>query len=168
MNRLVFCLLLTTLSFTTTSFAAKGTLQQLDPRQAPGFELADLDGRTQQLEDYQGKYLLVNFWAVWCAPCRAEMPSMQRVHDQYAGDKFEMLAIHVGPSVEGARQFADSLKLTFPILVDEQMELSDWKVIGLPTTYLIDPQGKIIAQAVGDRAWDSQKMRKALEQYLGS
>lgn len=165
MNKIIALIFVSLLG--ANAYAAKGTLDPVEPRQAPGFELPDLHGNQQTLDDYRDRYLLVNFWAVWCAPCRAEMPSMQRVYDEYAGENFEMLAIHVGPSAFNAKKFADGLKLSFPILVDEHMALADWKVIGLPTTYLISPEGEIVAQAVGDRAWDSPEMIEALEHYLG-
>ena len=144
------------------------TLQKLDaPHMAPGFELPGTDGISKRFEDYRGRYLLVNFWAVWCAPCRSEMPAMERLYEKYAGDDFELLAIHVGPSTAGAKRYAESLGLRFPILVDEQMALSDWAVKGLPTTYLIDPQGRIVAQAVGELQWDAPATRKALDGLLG-
>lgn len=69
-------------------------------------------------------------------------------------------------SVSGAKQFADDLGLTFPILLDERLALSDWQVVGLPTTYLVDTKGQIVAKAVGDRQWDSPAMMQRLESYL--
>lgn len=164
MNRLV-------LLIAATILVAPGyarTLQKLDaPHMAPGFELPSIDGGSKRFEDYRGRYLLVNFWAVWCAPCRAEMPAMERLYEKYAGDDFEVLAIHVGPSTAGAKRYAESQGLKFPILVDEEMALSDWAVKGLPTTYLIDPQGRIVAQTVGELQWDAASTRRTLERLLG-
>ena len=137
------------------------------PRDAPSFQLPDLDGAPKHLEDFKGRYLLVNFWAVWCTPCRAEMPSMQRLYETLGDDDLAMLAVHVGPSAANAKQYAKTLGLKFPIVVDENMALSDWQVQGLPTTYLVDPQGRIVAKAVGERHWDSNDMRKALQQLIG-
>lgn len=91
---------------------------------------------------------------------------MQRVYEQLKGERFELLAIHVGPSREGASDYAGQLGLTFPILVDEEMDLGSWKVRGLPTTFLIDPQGRIIAEAVGERSWDEPEMRQQLLQLM--
>jgi len=138
------------------------------PRAAPEFELPATDGSVRRLSDFRGRYLLVNFWAVWCSPCRKEMPSMQRVYEQLRGDDFEMVAIHVGPSLKGAREYAEQLGLTFPILVDVQMALSRWQVQGLPTTFLLDRDGRIIAEAVGERAWDSPELSRQLEVYLSA
>ncbi len=130
------------------------------------FTLPGIDGHQHRLKDLQGKYVLVNFWAVWCAPCRAEMPSLDRAYQQLKGDKFELLAIHAGPSMENAQGYSEELKLMFPILVDEDLELTSWGVRGLPTTFLIDPEGRIVAEAVGERAWDDAAMLKVIKDYM--
>lgn len=127
-------------------------------REAPDFALPATDGKQYRLADFAGRHLLVNFWAVWCAPCRREMPSMQRLYQRLGGAGFDMIAIHVGPGLDGARRYAEELGLTFPILVDADMALGDWQVSGLPTTFLVDPQGRIIAEAVGERGWDDPEV----------
>lgn len=137
-----------------------------NPRAAPAFELSATDGSVRRLADFEGRYLLVNFWAVWCSPCRKEMPSMQRVYEALRGDDFEIIAIHVGPSSDGAKKYAEQLGLSFPILVDAQMALGRWQVQGLPTTFLLDPDGRIIAEAVGERDWDSPELQTQLKGYL--
>lgn len=136
------------------------------PRAAPAFELPSINGGMRRLSDFQGRYLLVNFWAVWCSPCRKEMPSMQRAYEQLRGDDFEMIAIHVGPSLAGARQFAEQLGLNFPIVVDAEMALSRWQVQGLPTTFLLDRSGQVVAEAVGERTWDSPVLLEQLQGFL--
>jgi peroxiredoxin len=129
----------------------KGLKRLAEPRQAPGFELPGVDGRVHRLEEYRGRYLLVNFWAVWCPPCLKEMPSMQRAYGSLKSDRFELLAVHAGPSLEDAMKFVDEHGLSFPVVVDQSMNLGVWQVLGLPTTFLVDPQGRIVAEAVGDR-----------------
>jgi peroxiredoxin len=146
--------------------AEKGLAPLAESRAAPDFELPGVDGRPHRLDAYRGRYLLVSFWAVWCAPCMKEMPSMERAYNELKGDRFELLAVHVGPSLEDAKKFADEHHLTFPVLVDESMNLGVWQVLGVPTTYLVDPQGQIVAEAVGDREWDSPQMIEALRGYL--
>lgn len=148
---------------------ADGLLRPLEsPRTVSDFDLPGIDGGRHGLEDYRGRYLLVNFWAVWCTPCRREMPSMQRAYSRLQSDRFEMLAVHVGPNLEQARAYAMDLGLNFPILVDAEMELSDWKVIGLPTTFLLDRRGRIVAEAVGERDWDSPELLRQIEDYLAA
>ena len=136
------------------------------PRQAPAFELPAIDGGSRQLVDYQGRYLLVNFWAVWCSPCVKEMPSMQQAFDTLKDDGLSMIAIHAGPSVDDAKKFADSLGLTFDIVVDEQMALAQWQVRALPTTFLIDREGRIVAEALGDRDWAGESLLDQLRGFL--
>lgn len=152
--------------FYACAVAGEGMVSVDPPRAVDGFSLPGIDGQQHGLDEVGGKYLLVNFWAVWCAPCRAEMPSLQRAYEQLKSDRFELLAIHAGPSIENAQQYADELGLEFPILVDEGLELSSWGVQGLPTTFLIDPDGRIIAKAVGERAWDDPAMLEAIKDYM--
>ena len=149
------------------AWGARGVTELDPPRAAPGFDLPGLDGRMHGLEEFRGRYLLVNFWAVWCAPCRQEMPSMERAYGRLRGPDFEMLAIHVGPTLEGARQYAKELGLSFPILVDEDMALTSWAVRGLPTTFLVDPAGRIVMEAVGERVWDSPELLARLRGLMG-
>lgn len=157
-----FCLLIG-----MSSSQAAGGLRDMAPaRQAPPFELPDLSGQMRKLSDYRGRYVFVNFWAVWCGPCRKEMPSMERTYQKLKGEDFEMLAIHVGPSSKGAEKFRDQLGLTYPILMDERMALTSWEVRGLPTTYILDPEGNIIAEAVGDRDWDDEALLTRLKALI--
>lgn len=86
--------------------------------QAPDFELKTLDGQTASLSDYQGKKVLVNFWATWCKPCRTEMPDLDAIRSEY--DQVEVLAVNLTTtekSVDHVAAFADELKLSFPILL---------------------------------------------------
>ncbi len=145
------------------AIAGKGIETLEKPRTVSDFLLPGLDGKQHQLADYRGKYLLVNFWAVWCGPCRKEMPSLQRAYEQLKGEQFELLAIHAGPSIESAQSYANELKLTFPILVDNELALTSWAIKGLPSTYLLDPEGRIIAEAIGDREWDEEALLAAIK-----
>lgn len=149
------------------ALAAEGMKAVDPPREVSDFVLPGIDGKQHRLEDQAGKFVLVNFWAVWCGPCRAEMPSLERAYQQLKSDRFELLAIHAGPSVENATEYADELKLNFPILVDEGLELTSWGIRGLPTTFLVDPDGRILAEAVGERSWDNPAMLETIRQYMG-
>ena len=160
---------LLSLALLTTPVHAGRVMQDSGtPRVAPDFELPATDGSIHRLSNYQGRYLLVNFWAVWCIPCRKEMPSMQRAYNRLRGGNFEMLGIHVGPSLTNAKQYAENLGLSFPILVDAEMNMSNWQIKGLPTTFLLDPEGRIIAEAIGERDWDSPELLKQVRAYLTS
>jgi peroxiredoxin len=122
---------------------------------APDFILTDLHGKAVQLRQFQGKVVFLNFWATWCAPCLVEMPSMERLHQTFHQTDFVLLAVsldrHGGPAVNA---FAQDMQLTFPILLDPNAEAArSYGVRGLPTTYLIDPDGQLIAAAIGGRDW---------------
>ena len=139
------------------------------PKPAPALKLKDLDGRTHDLAALRGKVVLVNFWATWCPPCRREMPSMQRLKDALAGEAFEVLAVDVGEDSDTIHAFTSQLDATlaFPILLDTRSRaMQAWKVAGLPTTYLVDKQGRIVASAIGGREFEHPEMVAAIRALL--
>jgi thiol-disulfide isomerase/thioredoxin len=133
---------------------------------AVGFNLEGIDGKEVSLEDYKGKFVLLNFWATWCAPCRKEMPAMSNLHNEFGGEGLEVVGVHVGPSLAGVKKFLESVPVSFTILIDKDMSLAGWGVRGLPTTFLINPEGKLVYQAVGEREWDSPEMVKFLKDLV--
>ena len=145
---------------------AEPAARTLDPVQPPravaDFALPAVGGSVS-IADFRGHYLLVNFWAVWCTPCRKEMPGLERLSHLMEAKGLRVLGVHVGPSAAQAERFAEGLGLGFPIVIDEALTLDGWQVSGLPTTFLLDPAGNIIAQARGERAWDQPVMLEALE-----
>ena len=132
---------------------------------APPFEATALDGRTVSLADFRGKVVLLNAWATWCAPCRTEMPALERVHRRLAPRGLAVVAVSQdaapgglgalgGPEGDVAR-FAAELGLTFPILLDPAGRLQDrYRITGLPTTFLIDRHGRIARRVLGPAEWD--------------
>ncbi len=130
--------------------------------QASGFNLDTVDGVAINLRDYTGKFVLLNFWATWCLPCREEMPAMSNLYDQLADVGLEVIGIHVGPSLKDVKKFLEKVPVNFTILIDKDMSLVNWGVHGLPTTFLINSNGKLIYQAIGERQWDSPEMVKFL------
>ena len=118
--------------------------------EAPDFTLPTLDGEMVSLASYRGQPVLLNFWATWCPPCRAEMPAMQRVYETYRDDGFVVLAVNVRESEEPVRAFIEELGLTFPILMDEKGDVTNtYRVYGLPTTYFLDREGRVYRVQVG-------------------
>jgi len=91
---------------------------------------------------------------------------MQRLYESLRDEPFELLAVHVGPSLEQAASYAEQLGLSFPIAVDSDLSMSDWQVVGLPSTYLLDPEGKVVAEAIGEREWDDPVLSRELKAYL--
>lgn len=124
---------------------------------APDFTLPRLsDGEALQLEDLRGRVVLVNFWATWCEPCEAEMPAMQRLHDMFEAEDFELLAVSVDEDEEDVHAFRDRLELSFPILLDPgEVVARTYQTFRYPETLLVGRDGVIIERYIGGREWDS-------------
>lgn len=119
-------------------------------QKAPAFTLPTLDGGTTSLADHNGKRVLINFWATWCPPCRAEMPAIQRLYERYRGQDFVVLAVDFQESEDVVRPFVQELGLTFPILLDETGDVArDYRVLGLPSSYFVDREGTIRQVHIG-------------------
>lgn len=126
-----------------------------DKPAAPAFELQGADGKTYRLADMQGKPVIVNFWATWCPPCRAEMPSMQRAWQQLKDDGVLMVAVNVGEGKDEIAGFLEQVPVDFPLPMDTDMSVTQsWPMTGLPTTFVVDPQGRLVYRAQGEREWD--------------
>ncbi len=165
MNKLFSMLLLLSLSLFLHSpgvFAASNihTLTKVPGNpDAPEFNLEDQDGNFLKISDYKGKVVIVNFWATWCPPCRKEMPSMQRAWEILQKEDIVMLAINVGEDSDQIFSFTAEYPVEFPLIMDKDSSVvNQWKVRGLPTTYIVNPAGKIVYQAIGDREWDSDEI----------
>ena len=131
---------------------------------APDFNLEDQNGNFVKLSDHKGKVVIVNFWATWCPPCRKEMPSMQRAWEVLRADDIEMLAINVGEDSDVIFAFTAEYPVEFPLLMDKTSSVTrQWRVRGLPSTYVVDPDGKIVYQAIGSREWDADTLIKEIQ-----
>ena len=136
---------------------------------AKNFTLKDMDNKNWRLSDLKGKVVLVNFWATWCPPCRAELPSLERLWQLLNKEDFVVLAINVGESADIIFPFTGMLEPSpsFPILLDlDSSVLSTWPVMGLPTTFIIDRQGRIAYHAVGGRMFDDSALVKQLRELI--
>lgn len=129
---------------------------------AEGFNFKDSKGKMHRLEDYKGKWVLVNFWATWCPPCLEEMPALQKLHET----RKDLVVIGIAMEYQDAeyvKQFADDLLVSFPIVLgDRKIAAQIGKVPGLPTTYLYNPEGRVAAYNVGALT------REAVERYIDS
>ncbi len=142
----------------------------LEPRaklEAPAMQAVDLQGQTRSLADYRGRVVLLNFWATWCPPCRREMPSMERLRRSMAGRPLEILAVDSAETPEDVRAFLKTLALGFPILLDpDGQNTRRWKVYALPTTFLLDGEGRIRYVLRGGAEWDEGEALQAIETLL--
>ena len=123
---------------------------------APDFELKTLAGDTVKLSDFKGKKVMLNFWATWCPPCKAEMPAMEEFHKE-AGDDVVILAVNIDPHLD-VKAFVDENGITFPIPLDEEDIVNEtYQVLSIPTTYFIDTKGNIGNKYIGAMNLDAMK-----------
>jgi peroxiredoxin len=126
---------------------------------APDFSLQDTNGKTHRLSDYRGRPVIINFWTTWCPPCREELPSMNRAWHQIEEEGIAMLAINMGEDEDTIFIFSADYPTDFPVLMDQLGEvIEQWPVKGLPTTYVIAPDGTIAYRAIGSREWDAKEL----------
>ncbi len=137
-------------------------------QQAPAFVLPALHGASLGLEAYRGKVVLLNFWATWCPPCRAEMASMEELYRAYSHHGLILLAVSTDAGgAEVVRPYIQARDLTFPVLLDPTGAVAHrYAVRVLPTTYLIDQAGQIVAREVGARDWAGTRARRLVERVL--
>lgn len=136
---------------------------------APPFELADLDGELLSLTELQGKVVVINLWASWCPPCRAEMPALQNASTSYADEDLVILGVHMTAqdSEANARAFVSEYGLSFPILLDRVGEVGRlYQSRALPTTFFVD-RGGIIRQVVVGGPLSEVTLRSTIESLLG-
>jgi thiol-disulfide isomerase/thioredoxin len=153
----------------------EGTMKKLtfhsEPQATSEATFTDPEGGEFQLADYKGKYVLLNFWATWCAPCRHEMPALNALQVDYGGDGFAVVPVATGRNtLSGITRFFGETDIdALPILLDPKQSLArDMAVLGLPVTVLIDPEGREIARMRGDAEWAGESARAILAQILGS
>ncbi|MBK1632082.1 hypothetical protein CKO31_15315 [Thiohalocapsa halophila] len=138
-----------------TSAGRRG-LQWLDPRpSAPALLLRAADGTLYDRSAVSGRVLIVNFWSIWCRPCREEMPALQRLHSRFGDKGLAVWGVAVGDAPESVAEFGSTQGLRFPLLPDPEREtLATWDVSALPTTAVVDKRGRIAFRVIGDAAWD--------------
>lgn len=125
---------------------------------APDFELTTLDGEAVKLSDFRGQKVLLNFWATWCPPCRKEMPDMEKLHNN---TDVKILAVNLTgteSSLDKVESFIDDLELTFTVPLDEKSDIAEqFEVVAYPTTYMIDPDGRIQYKSFGALTYEQMK-----------
>ena len=137
------------------AIAAGGTELDDADRALPTFSLDGLDGATWDAAALEGRPTVVNFWATWCAPCVEELPAMNAAWAELEDDGVGMLAINAGEAPETIEAFLERVPVDFPVLLgDAAATLPDWGVRVLPTTLVVDADGRVVHEALGPRDWD--------------
>jgi thiol-disulfide isomerase/thioredoxin len=131
------------------------------------FTLPLLDGTDFTLSEQKGRVIFLNFWATWCGPCRLEMPSMEAVYQKLKYKGFEIVAVNLGESKDIVSSFMNEYNLSFPAALDTRgVTGSIYNVQAIPTTYIVDKRGLIVARLVGSIDWNTPKVMAALEALL--
>jgi thiol-disulfide isomerase/thioredoxin len=134
---------------------------------ADEFTLPDFQDNKHSLSDYKGKVVLLNFWASWCPPCIYEMPELTRLKNQFAGQQFEIIALNVGEKKYRVRKFVKLINFKLPVVLDTSSEtFNAWGVKTLPTSFLIDGDGRIRYRIRGNPGWDQEETRTLIEKLI--
>lgn len=139
------------------------------PEPLPEVAFTDGAGNPKSLADFRGKTVLLNLWATWCAPCRKEMPSLDRLQRELGSDTFEVVALALERGGAAAvKKFYDDIKVeSLALYVDQSTRAgSALRALGMPTTILIDPEGREIGRLPGPAEWDSAAAKSLIEAAL--
>ena len=137
------------------------------PLKAPPFRLPALNGDARTQADYRGRVVLLNFWASWCPPCRDEFPSLLRLQAAMAKEPFTVLAVAVRDGDAAVADFLAAGRPPFDVLLDrDATAAAAWHAVGVPVTYLLDRQGRMLAGKVGPLQWDSAAMRRLIRHVV--
>lgn len=130
----------------------------------PKIAFYDFANKQFTIDDFAGKIVLFNIWATWCPPCKMEMPSIQKLHDAKLSENFVIVAVSTGEKSSTVSSFIKENKYSFPVFLDPTSNLgSQLASRGIPTTYIIDKKGRVIAGTIGARAYDGAEFMKLIE-----
>jgi peroxiredoxin len=134
---------------------------------APDFTLKDLNGKTVPLSTFKGKVVLLNFFATWCPPCRAEMPALNKLYHTLKPRGLEVVAVSTDRSINDIKNFLERYRVDFPILFDsDRSAAKQYRVFSMPTTFLIDRNGMIVEKFYGEYDWTEPETKGKIEKLL--
>lgn len=131
-------------------------IRHYDIGSAQNFSLNNIDGEKFELKSAKGNWVFLHFWASWCGPCRKEMPAIQQLADEMKGEKFQIIMVNTAEDEDTVFEFLGSINVNLNSLLDVDGQVTEvWKPRGLPTSFLINPEGQVKYQAIGGREWGS-------------
>lgn len=131
-------------------------LVTLDGRTAPALTLSNMDGQTTDLNSLKGQWVLVHFWASWCGPCRREMPTLQALQQQMQGKRFALVLVNTAETDDEVFSFLPTVAPELNTLMDRDgLATERWQPRGLPSSFIVDPEGRLRYLALGGRDWAS-------------
>lgn len=143
-------------------------IRHYDKGLAPDFSLTDIDGETFQLRSTRGHWVFLHFWASWCGPCQEEMPTIQQL-ENIMQDKLNIVMINTAEDEDTIFEFLAAINVELNSLLDKDGQVTEaWKPRGLPTSFLINPEGEIKYQAIGGRDWDKSEYINFLKQLTAA
>ena len=141
------------------SLAGAGEFNEITDGPKVQLNLPDLDGRVRDLGEFSGKVVLIHFWASWCLPCIEEMPSIQRLAEAIDEKPFAVIGVNVGEAMRRVQATAKRLRIDFPVLLDkDSIVFKAWGATVLPTTYVLDRNGRVRYVGRGPLEWDRADM----------
>ncbi len=133
----------------------------------PPLILKDANGSQHAIRDYTGKVRIINFWATWCPPCVEEIPSLNRLREQFAGQPFELISVNYAQQADEVKNFLKQVEVNFPVLIDRNgSEAARWRVIAFPSTFVIDARGQIRYGVNAAIEWDSPEVLARIRQLI--
>ena len=142
-------------------------IRNYDVGLAPNFELDDSDGETFSLKSTRGSWVFLHFWASWCGPCREEMPTIQTLYENTDEDKLHFVLVNTAEDEDTIFNFLGVIAPNLISMMDVDGQVTEvWKPRGLPTTFLLDPEGKVRYQALGGREWNQPIYRQFINHLI--
>lgn len=170
---LIICLfLLIAMGPSSPGNTSGGTVSPMDSdtiinSKAPDFTLKDMNGKNVTLSSFRGKVVLLNFWATWCPPCKAEMPDLNRLYRDAKRRGLEIIAVSTDRSIDHIKDFLARNKVDFIILFDENRTAArQYRVFSMPTTFLIDRNGVVVEKFYGEYEWTEPETKGKIEKLL--
>jgi thiol-disulfide isomerase/thioredoxin len=159
---------MTLMALLSSAVASAGWLEAVTSiAPAPALSLEDIEGEVHDLSELKGKVVLVNFWTTWCPPCLEEMPSLVRLNKEMEAFEFVILTVNVQEDKRRVSNVASRLKLPFDVLLDTGREAGNaWKVKVFPSSFLVDPKGRLRYRAIGPVEWDGDDIASIIHQLF--